>query len=334
MDQDQFLEPDDHDFPTSDRGESSRPAAKGLLTAGVWLAYLPIAWIAGLARFDWGPRAYAPGAGIGLLLRVFFYWLVFCPVVSWPLVSAAQSASRKPWPDRPWRSLWAACVLCVPLGSLAWYLGDVRDGYQWLDIALAVVPASFLSVAAFRENRSPGRFVAWLGALSIVPFFLVGDVLGPLPTFLVFSSRGPAIYGWRALCAAAAIGIRLLLDRRPADRTLARATLAVAVIAIAGLLRWQAAALSAWVLGLSAAALAGCALVVGITSRSRIAPRPWTVLLAVAAAPVLTALAHPDASWAGQARLIAQVWGVCGIAWLGSADVTGLRRQDASGTSP
>lgn len=285
--------------------------------AGLTVLYFPLAVGSSLIETFWSARV-AAGAGPALLDAVVCFVLclsVALGVLVFPMAFAGYLHAESSWV----RVLTVGLLWSLPSLAFGYFVGEFKFAMQAYDYFLGIeIPVLAATVFYWRTQKwMQSALVAAIG--MYLGIFLIGDVIGPFPTFVRYSTDTGTFYALRTFLSMLAFASVVFLPLR------------ATVPAAAGPHR-------SWMLGLG---LAGIALALfrpfltgeTVVMASDFAPvamvlaaflvrkermRLWFALAAVATLliPVARALLHADATLWGQALLSYQTLALTSFLWM------------------
>jgi hypothetical protein len=188
------------------------PITVVVLALALTIGFFPISLALGIIDTFWSARAAAgPVAGIAdaavcLVLCVFFV----LTVLVWPMGFAGYLHPESPWP----RVLVAGTLWCLPAVGFGYFVGEYINGLQIYDYLIAIVVPVTSAVVFYRRTQKWVETALFLSLALFFGIFVIGDILGPFPTFVRFASGAVASYALRTIFSFAVLALVALAPIR------------------------------------------------------------------------------------------------------------------------
>lgn len=164
------------------------------------MAYLPVAWAAGLCHFTFLASSSHGWEKtlLSLVLSFFFYWGAIHAVLALPISLMALPQIDK-WKLKFWRVVTFSALTTAPIVAFGFYRGGFKEIMDFNEVMLVAIPGCVLASLVYDRCRIPRAFSFLLAISTFFSFFLLNDVLGTLPTVGQYMAEGASFYVLRQL---------------------------------------------------------------------------------------------------------------------------------------
>lgn len=213
---------DDEITPEDIGGPGRVPWSVIIISFLLLFAHLPVGFVLGFCTFGVNPLSVA--ALSQLVFWISFYVIAVDLVLVRPvtLVLFPLLKSESPAILRVYLIL---ALLCPPLFSFGYYRGGIKDLMDFHDLFLMVFPAVAIAATLFEVFRRRYLFSLFLGLSTVLPIFLINDVLSAFLVPVSYFSTGGGFYLLRTFLPVIAVWFVLFSVFTPWRSPVGRATL-------------------------------------------------------------------------------------------------------------
>ena len=284
--------------------------------AGLTILYFPLAVSSSLIETFWSARV-AAGTGPAILDAVLCFVLclsVALGVLVFPMAFAGYLHTESSWV----RVLTVSLLWSLPSLAFGYFVGEFKFAMQAYDYFLGIeIPVLAATVFYWRTQKwMQSALVAAIG--MYLGIFLIGDVIGPFPTFVRYSTDTGTLYALRTFLSMLAFAAVVFLPLRasvPAEVPHRTWMLGLGIAGIA-LALFRPFLTGETVVMTSDFAPVAMVLAAFLVCKERM--RLWFAVAAVATLliPIVRGLLHADATLWGQALLSYQTLALSSFLWM------------------